>query len=365
MKILDIAQHRLHNQQLSSPGFKEPADVVKWLGAVQAQDYNGAKWALGLRVQNATDDAVEKAFASGSILRTHVMRPTWHFVAPADIRWLLKLTAPRVNAASGYYYRKLELDDAVFKKSNKALAKALRGGKQLTRDALRKAVQQAGVATNDLIRSAHILARAELDGVICSGARKGKQFTYALLDERLPHSTTLERDQALAELTRRYFTSHGPATLQDFVWWSGLTTTDAKSGLDMARRQLVKDVIDDKTYWLPYSTTTRKPTSSRAAYLLPAYDEYLVAYKDRNAALDSTYNKGTNFRNVIFTSSIILRGRVVGSWKRTFKKASVIISLRPFAQLSKADKEMIADAARRYGDFLGYPALLAWFSVAS
>ena len=222
MKILDIAQHSLHNQYLSSSGFKEPADVVKWFGAVQAQDYSGAKWALGLRLQSATDDAVEKAFGDGNILRTHVMRPTWHFVAPADIRWLLKLTAPRVNAVNGYYYRKFELDDAVFKKSNKALTKALRGGKQLTRDTLRNAVQQAGVATDDLVRSAYILIRAELDGLICSGARKGKQFTYSLLDERQPNSATLERDEALAELTRRYFTSHGPATLQDFVWWSGL-----------------------------------------------------------------------------------------------------------------------------------------------
>ena len=229
--MIPIAHQRLHNQRLSSTDFKRPDEVVKWLGAVQAQDYHGAKWALAQRMQGATDARIEKAFTDGAILRTHVMRPTWHFVAPADIRWMLKLTAPRVNAASRYNYRKLELDDAFFHKSNKALARALRGGKQLTRDELRKAVGHVGVATNDLLRFSHILLRAELDGVICSGPRKGKQFTYALLDERTPKSRILARDEALAELTLRYFTSHGPATLQDFVWWSGQATSDARKGL--------------------------------------------------------------------------------------------------------------------------------------
>ena len=195
MTILDITHLRLHNQRLSASEFKKPVDVVKWLGAVQAQDYLRAKWALGLRMQGATDETVERAFADGEILRTHVMRPTWHFVTRADIRWLLKLTAPRVNAAFSSNYRKFELDDAVFKRSNKALASALRNGSQLTREDLRIVVQRAGVAADDLVRFIHILARAELDGVICSGGRKGKQFTYALLDERAPETKALTRDE--------------------------------------------------------------------------------------------------------------------------------------------------------------------------
>jgi hypothetical protein len=328
---------------------------VKWLGAVQAQDYLGAKWALGLRIQAASDETIEKAFADGEILRTHVMRPTWHFVAPADIRWLLKLTSPRVNRASAYYYRKYELDDKVFARSNRALANALRGGKQLTRDELRRAVDRSGVASHDLLRFSHILLRAELDGVVCSGARKGKQFTYALLDERVPGNKVKSRDEALAELTRRYFTSHGPATLQDFTWWSGLTTADARSGLEMVQHHLAKEEIDGKTYWLPSSMPAIKRVE-RVACLLPTYDEYLVAYKDRSAALDS---KQTIPGNVVFSSAIVIGGRVVGSWKRTPKKEAVIITLNPFSPLNKAEILAVTEAAHRYGTFLGLSAVLA------
>jgi hypothetical protein len=199
-------------------------------------------------MRRATDDVVEKAFAEGSILRTHVLRPTWHFVAPADIRWMLELTAPRVKSAIGFNCRRMSMDDAIFARSRKVLVAALRGGRQLTRDALRRAIQRAGIATDD-VRLVLILMRAELDGVICSGARIGKQFTYALLDERVPRTKALTRDAALAELTRRYFTSRGPATVQDFVWWSGLTVADARAGIEMTGRRLVREVIDGTACW--------------------------------------------------------------------------------------------------------------------
>src|SRR6266704_5397496 len=215
-----IAQQRLHNQHITQRTLETPQALVEWLGAVQAQDFAAAKWALGLRLHGVTDDDIEQAFTNGAILRTHVMRPTWHFVSPADIRWLLALTAPRVHQTLAYYNRKLELDDAVFRCTNAMLANALQGGKQLTRDELVFALQQAGIATEGEQRVTHIMMRAELDGVICSGARRDKQFTYALLAERAPHARMLARDEALAELTTRYFMSHGPATIQDFVWWS-------------------------------------------------------------------------------------------------------------------------------------------------
>jgi len=357
----DVARQRLHNQQLSSPDFTKPADVVKWLGAVQAQDYYGAKWALGQRMLGATNDAIEKAFAEGEILRTHVMRPTWHFVGPADIRWMLKLTGPRVNAFNGHYYRKLELDDAVFRRSNKTLAAALRGGKQLTRDVLRNVLRQAGISTTGL-RFVYILCRAELDGVICSGARSGKQFTYGLLEERAPQTKALARDEALAELAQRYFTSHGPATLQDFAWWSGLTTADAKAGIDIIQRRLVREMIDGKTYWLPPPMSAVKGSPStprtRLAYLLPNYDEYLIAYKDRSAAVEPIYGKQAIAENAVFSSPIVIRGRVVGFWKRSFKGHSVLITLSPFAPFSRAEREAIDEAADRYGSFLGMRVLL-------
>lgn len=235
---LEIAHRRLFNQQLTQPTFNNPADLVQWLGAVQAQDYAAAKWAVGQRLTGATDALIEQAVAAGAIIRTHILRPTWHFVAPADIRWLLALTAPRVNSLNAHYYRKLELDEAIFRQTNTVLEKALQGGKQLTRPELVAVLRQAGIEAEDLLRFGLIIMRAELDGVICSGARQGNQMTYALLEERVPPAPTLGREEALAEFARRYFTGHGPATLPDFVWWSGLTTTDARAGLKMAGAQL-------------------------------------------------------------------------------------------------------------------------------
>src|SRR6185503_4235399 len=218
-------------------------DVVSWLGAVQAQVYGDAKWALGLRMRRSTDARIEAAFSEGSILRTHVMRPTWHFVAPADIRWMLALTAPRVRAAMASYSRKLELDATVLRRSQRAMVRALRGGRQLTRQELRSVLARAGVRADGVQRLAHIVMQAELDAVICSGARRGNQFTYALLDERVPMVRARSRDDSLAELARRYFTSHGPAQLHDFAWWSGLSVGDACAGLATVERELAREAI--------------------------------------------------------------------------------------------------------------------------
>src|SRR6185503_5208433 len=243
MTELNITGLRLANQKLSTSTFKSPAEVVSWLGAVQAQDYAGAKWAVALRAPGLTDSDIEQAFTDGKILRTHVMRPTWHFVLPEDIRWMLELTAPRVLAAIAYMDRQLGLDKAIIKRSNAILAKALQGGNQLTRAELGSILQRSRVNTDDL-RLGHLLSHAEVDGIICSGGRRGKQFTYALIDERAPRARTLKRDEALAELTRRYFVSHGPATVQDFVWWSGLTTADARNGLEMNKSRLIQETAN-------------------------------------------------------------------------------------------------------------------------
>src|SRR5512141_1191648 len=202
---LDVIRRRLHNQLLSQTECTEPAQVVEQFGAVQAQDYAGAKWALGQRLRNGTTDAaLDKAFNEGKILRTHVMRPTWHFVTPADIRWMLALTAPRVLSLLAYGDRLLGLDKTALKQSNAVLAKALKGGRQLMRSELKPILQKNGFHTEGL-HLGHLLIHAELDGVICSGGKRGKQFTYALLDERAPQAKSLEREEALAELTKRYF----------------------------------------------------------------------------------------------------------------------------------------------------------------
>lgn len=355
MTNLDNAHRRLHNQFISRQTFDKPEDIVQWLGAVQAQDYAAAKWALGLRLRGATDDVIEQAFASGAILRTHVMRPTWHFVSPADIRWMLALTAPRVHSASSYYYRISELDDALFTKSNAVLVEAMQGGKQLTRTELTSALQRAGIAVDDLRRFTYIIMRAELDGIICSGARRGKQFTYALLDERVPQTRTLDRDEALAEFATRYFTGHGPATLQDFVWWSGLTVADAKTALDMVSSGLMREAIDGQTYWSSGSVTPKNDVS-QTMYLLPNFDEYTVGYADRSAVIDEADVPKFDARGSVLNNTIVLDGRVIGAWKRTLKKDSVSIIPNLFTPLNDVETRALVAAANRYGAFLGLPA---------
>lgn len=356
-----IAHQRLHNQRLAQTTFEAPEDVVSWLGAVQSQDYGGAKWGISQRAIGLSDSVIDQAFADGKILRTHVMRPTWHFVTPADIRWMLELTAPRVNALNAYMYRQLELDETLFQRSNDAISKALQGGKHLTRAELATALEKIGIVASGM-RLGYIVHRAELDAVVCSGPRKGKQFTYALLDERAQNARRLERDEALAELVKRYFVSHGPATIHDFAWWSGLTVNDTKVGIEMVKAYLNHEVINEETYWFASSMQYASSRDEITVYLLPNYDEYTVAYSDRNRG--TIYgvppHKGSDPRDqFIFSHALVIDGRVAGSWKRTFRKGTAVIDLAPFEPLSKAEKRALAVAARRYSEFLKTPVVLS------
>jgi hypothetical protein len=337
--------------------FKQPTDVVAWLGAVQAQDYLGALWAVGLRMRNAVEADIERALANRTIIRTWPMRGTLHFVAAADARWMLELMTPRIVANNAKrILRDFELDEAVFARSKDLFESALQGGRQLKRNELYKVLEAGGVSTAGQ-RGLHILGRLAQDGFICFGAREGKQQTFALFDEWAPSAKRMPRDESLAEIAKRYFTSRGPATLQDFAWWSGLTMADASAGLEMAKRSLAQETVNGRNYWRGSSTPEGKDPSP-AAYLLPAYDEYTVAYKDRSAVLDPSYTKLTNSGNGIFYPVIVVNGQVVGTWKRTLKKDSIAISQSPFAQLNRAETRAIADAASRYGKFLGVSVVM-------
>jgi hypothetical protein len=351
----DVLRERLRNQGLARPQFRKAADVVAWLGAVQAQDYSGAKWALGLRAPKLTDADVDRAFDEGAILRTHLLRPTWHFVAPADIQWMLALTAPRVHAANAYMYRKLELEDATFARGRKVFERALRGGKRLMRSELDAALRGAGIAADGL-RLAYLMMHAELSGLICSGARRGKQFTYALLDERAPRPSTLPREEALGELTRRYFTSHGPATIRDFVWWSGLTVRDAKAGLERVKPALVRQVVGDRTYWLA-ATRSVAPSVIPSAYLLPNYDESLIAYRDRGLVVSGA-TAGTSSGRDAFAHHLLVDGRIAGSWRRTLQNDSVLVEAATYESLTRSQAFALAAVAERYGRFVRLPVTL-------
>lgn len=348
--MIDLVATRLRNQRLARAERRPPAEVVSWLGAVQAQDYAGAQWAIGLRANGLADLDVERAFNDGAILRTHVLRPTWHFVAPSDIRWMLALSAPRVNAANALYYRKMGLDERTFVRSRVALERALQHETPLTRTKLASALRKANIEAAGM-RLAYLMMRAELDAVICSGPRRGNQFTYALLEERVPRAArTLTRDEALAELTRRYFTSHGPATVRDYAWWSGLTVRDAKTGIEMVGPALRREVIGDRTYWLAASSKTPARRASSSAHLLPNYDEYLIAYKDRGS--EFLPHAGAAARGSdAFAHQLVIDGRLVGAWKRTIDAGTVRVRALTFRPLARAETRALKAAAERYGRF--------------
>jgi hypothetical protein len=360
MPPLDLARQRLYTQRITGPKFEAPAQVVGWLCAVQAQDYAGAKWAVALRARGLDDRALDRAFNAGDLLRTHVLRPTWHFVLPADIRWLLALTAPRVNILNGPYYRKFELDQAVFKRSQAALVKALRGGKDLIRAEAAAVLAKAGIVAAGQ-RFSYVMMRAELDGVVCSGALRGKQHTYALLAERAPQARTLGREEALAELALRFFTGHGPATLKDYSGWSGLTVAEAKAGLAMVKSRLHHEDLAGQTFWFAEAATAPKEKSP-AAHLLSIYDEYVSGYKDRSAMFDAAhYSALVSRTEELFNRNyiLVLDGRVVGTWTRTLKKDAAILEIYPFNPLTQAQNRSAAAAAARYSAFLGLPVTVA------
>lgn len=351
MTPASINRRRLDQQHLGHNRLEMPEGVVAWLGAVQSQDFHGAKWSLGLRMQTATDALIEAAFDDGRILRTHVMRPTWHFVHHADIRWLLALTAPRVIAQNAYMSRRLELDDALYERSNTILARALEGSRHLTRAELGAALTGAGIIAEGQ-RLAYLVMRAELDAVLCSGPRRGKQFTYALLAERAPHAREMQREEALAELVRRYYTSHGPATAADFAWWSGLTVSDVKEGLALASSDLDHEESDGETYW--FAPAPAAPGGDQAL-LLPTYDEFLVGY----AGFDRRRRGGANpAGELVFDAPVVLAGKVAGSWRRTFKRGTVHVELAPFRPLTDGEERAVRAAAERFAAFLGMPLTL-------
>jgi hypothetical protein len=380
MTAADLVDERLRNQRLTRPAARQPEELVSWLGAVQAQDFAGAKWALALRATGLTDAAVDRAFDDGRILRTHVLRPTWHFVAPADIRWMLALTAARVHSLSGFQYRQHDLDDKVFARAHAVMTRALEGGRHLTRAELQVALRKSRIESNNL-RLGLLMMQAELSALICSGPRRGKQFTYALLDERVPPAPTLSREEALAALTMRYIASHGPVTVRDLSWWSGLNMREAKTGIDMVAPAsatgsgLERRELDGCTYWSIASTggaaaararRRRADSAGRApvAVLSPNYDEYYIAYKDRHSLLQGSPWAATapppRGLRPEFAHLLTLDGWLAGSWKRTMATRRAAIVVRPFRRLKKPERAAVDEAVARYGTFLNMPVALSF-----
>lgn len=346
---------RLRNQKLIRTGYRTPEEIVGWLGAMQAQDYAGARWAIGLRTNAVTDRDVERACDDGRILRTHILRPTWHFVTPADIRWMLSLCGPRLHVVNAPYYKRNGVDDATIRRSRSTIARALGQGAHLTRQELAAALDSAGIQAAGE-RLAYLMMRAELDGVICSGARRATQLTYALLDERAPAASVMKREEALATLATRYFTGHGPATLRDFVWWSGLTAKDAKFGVDAAGKSLEHESVDGLRYWFSGGASTNS-TLPLSLLLLPNYDEYLIAYKDRGSIKDPSSRVRTTV-SLEFGHFLIIDGKLRGSWRRTLSANAAVITVKPFRPLIAGERRDLEAQAARHRKFMGRPVTI-------
>jgi len=352
IKPEEIAWRRLAGQFLTVPGPAKPADVVRRLGAVQAQDYAGAKWALAQRTKAATDAAVDRAVDAGTIVRTHVLRPTWHFVAAEDLRWMLALTGPRISRALASYNRVLEITPAVIRRSHAAITKALEGGRHLTRAEVAAVLSRAKVGALTGHRFGRLVVQAELDAIICSGARRGKQSTYALLDERVTAARGFVRDTALAELARRYFPTRGPASAHDFAWWSGLTVADARRAVAILGRELEPIDVGGRPFWM--SAGAKAPPRKPCAHLLPNYDEYFIGFVDRSAIgrrLGSV--ERVTGGNALLNHIATVNGQIVGGWKRTAAGPRVTLRFDLPSRLSRAERALLDREIGRYRAFAG------------
>jgi hypothetical protein len=360
LDLRDIARLRLRNQRLAGSKFKTAEEVVGWLGAVQAQEYPLAKWSLGERTTDLTDSTVDDLLRAGRILRTHILRPTWHFVLPADIRWMMKLTEPRIGAALRRSVFPVP-DEQLLGRAFDVIAEALTGGGRLTRAQISKLLIERGLAATD-IDTVPFFIRAELDLVIASGGLEGKVQTYALVDERAPKLDAFERDWALAELTRRYFTSHGPATVPDFTWWSSLTAADTRRGIEINGAALERLDVDGTAYWWAREASDSVATDdpSPVVHLLQGYDEYIVGYRSPRSAINLSGIAGaTGLSRPPFLHAIVLDTQVVGWWRRLMQKDRAVIETRLLIDLDRRQREALQAAIDSYSRFLELPVELA------
>jgi hypothetical protein len=360
----EIASRRLRAQLLSTTTFTRPVEVVARLGAVQAQDYLGALWAVGLRLVDAHARDIELAIEQRTIVRSWPMRGTLHFVAAADARWMIDLLSPRAAAAARGRLHAMGLDERALSRARRALVKHLEGGRRLTRPAAYRLLESAGISTEGQ-RGLHVLWRLAHDGLVCLGPHEGKQPTVVLLEEWLPGAKRLARDESLAELARRYFTGHGPATAQDFAWWAGLTLADARRATSLAGSAVEGETIEGQRYWSAPSAhppdTVRLRGQARA---LPPFDEFLVGYRDRSAAVDPAHAaRLTAFE--ILGPVVIFDGQLVATWKRRILGRKAVLSIAPLSRLSKGRVAAVERALARYVSFFGLTATTLREAAAS
>ncbi|KWX80608.1 hypothetical protein AMQ84_03000 [Paenibacillus riograndensis] len=353
----NIAHRRLANQLINSPDSFEPEEVVRRLGALQAQDYLQAVWAVGLRTPSATLAGVERAIAEGRIVLTWTLRGTIHCVPPEDVKWLLQLSGPRLLKQAVRRMAQLELDERTLERSREIIYNALANGGSIRRPDVLALLEGEGIRT-DGQRGYHILWHSAYSGLICFGPRSGKQQTFVLLNKWVEHSRELSFEESLSELALRYFTAHGPATVKDLAWWAGITLTEARAGLDAVKPELIAETITGTEYWMPAAPAAETQFPSKEVHLLPGFDEYILGYNDRSAVLEpETAPRIVPGNNGVFLPAIAAGGQILGTWKRTVKSKGVELNFSPFEPLEHKWEEKLMQAAERYAAFLGLSVL--------
>ena len=356
MNARDILTMRLTSQQIASSESGSPSEVVARLLAMQAQDHRGALWSIGLRLPESTVADIERAIANRTIVRTWPMRRTLHYVAADDVRWMLRLLTPRAIKGMAGRLARLGIDEPVLARGRKAIEKAFREHPLLTREQVYDVLARAKIPPENQ-RGIHIISRLSQEGLLCFGPHRGSAPTFALLDEWIPPSRVLARDEALARLTARYFRGHAPATVRDFAWWSGITLGDARTGVAMMSAELEQKKIGDTTYIVSRAAAEVSADARQVArrlFLLPGFDEYMLGYSDRSVALDSAHaQKIVPGNNGMFMPTIVARGRVIGTWRMGPSRSTVPVTPLPFTPLSAGDARAFAAAAQRYQTFHG------------
>lgn len=351
-----IALARLGNSRLVGPPLATAGDAVRWFGAVQSQDIVGAFWALAQRMPAGTTiEDVGAVFDTGEIVRTHALRPTWHFLAPEELRWIQALTGPRVRQANASLNRRaLHLTDADFGTAIDVIRRTLRGGRTAVRDDFRAPLATTGVPVADPIVLAYLAMEAELTAVICSGPRLGTQATtYALVDERIPPAPERDRDSGLRDLTVRYFTSHGPALVHDMSWWSGLTITDVRRGIELAGDVLETRELDGKRYVAGRSGFQPADVPRPHVLMLSNYDEAVGLYTDYSPMFDEGLPRARTVADVLGAHIVVRDGVVVGGWRRAFRGRRAIATVTLLIGLTRAERRALESEAERWARFLG------------
>ncbi|MDL2303882.1 winged helix DNA-binding domain-containing protein [Bacteroides sp. OttesenSCG-928-D19] len=384
MDVTELLQIRLNNQLLAGHQLKEPDEVVSWMGAMQAQTLDMAKWGIGVRLDGHTVRDVESALNTGRIIRTHILRPTWHFVSADDFHWMRDLSYPQLKPIYFSYYKTYGVDKEQIYGVIPLLEKSLSGGVHLTKQEIANILQTEKIATdNHLLNFA--IQLAEIEGILCNGQLRGNTNntqTFTLLSEWVPRKETISREEALERLARRYFTSHGPATLRDFAWWSGLKITECRQALEMIKPDFVCEKLNDREFWLcndnrmlsgseksvlpanngialqtnsrsecPANDQSASFTNSRSALLLPPFDEFVVSYTDRSEIIEDAHYGKVMTKNGLFSPTVMLNGEIVGSWKKIMKKGIPQIELSFFQKTPAKVQALFKPEIKRLEQF--------------